>query len=321
MGKKGFTITELLVTIFIVGVVFSAAYITYIKLLKGFKSESEKISSQIENLVGLEILRLDLEHVGYGIPYNETKPVLEWNSTAKSLILRSTLNNTKQSTKGYAILKCNSGSFNISLDAREDSSANMTIITTENREFFDIASVSGSSIITSNTCSNGKVYIGFPLRNEVYSGSANDCDISRCERITYLLSNSSLIDRCNPNTFNLLRRVGVSSTGGEPVLNCVADWTITFDIDSNGNGVIDSGEENQQTLPSTNLEIRSKLKAINIYILVQEGRKDPEYTYSQATTCGSDKCVVVNGELLKLPSNYENYRWKPLIIKVKPMDL
>ncbi len=326
MNKKGFTITELLVTLFIVGVVLSAAYLTYIKLLKGFKSESEKISTQIESLIGLDILRLDLEHVGYGIPEDETAQIIYWDSTNKELILRTTLNNTNSKTRGYILAKCNGGTLEITYDGREDKTNNpyVVVIDTENKKFFDKGEIESTApdtiTLISKTCINKKIYIAFPVRDVVYNGAANGCSDSYCEQITYYLSNSNLIDRCNPNIYNLKRKVGTSSPG-EPILNCVADWTVTFDIDLDGNGVIDSGEENQTTLPATNGDIRSKLKAINVYILVQEGRYDLNYTFAQASDCGSNKCVIVNGELLKLPADYIHYRWKPLIIKVKPMDL
>ncbi len=324
MNKKGFTIVEVLVTLFILGLVLYTAYLTYIKLLKGFKSESEKISSQIESLVGLEILRLDLEHIGYGIPVNETNPIIAWDSSTKTLTIRSTLNNTNEITRGYLVAFCNSGNLEIRYDGRETASASfVSIMNSETKEYFDYGEISGIGISPdSGTCTSNKVYLAFPIRKEVAdnTGGANGCSVSRCELITYTLSNSNLIDRCNINTYNLIRRVGGSTTG-EPVLNCVADWALTFDIDTNGNGIIDSGEENQTTLPTSNSDIRTKLKAINVYILIQEGKYDPEYTYSQAVTCGSNMCVEVNGVNLTLPSDYENYRWKPLMIKVKPMNL
>ena len=329
MNKKGLSLIELLVAIFIVGVILGAAYFTYIKLLKGFKSESENISTQIENLVGLDILRLDLEHVGYGIPNNETSSLISWNTSSKSLTLRSTLNNTNAFTRGYLLLKCSSGSLNIRYDGREDTSTSnkfVSILNATTRNFFDKGEI-GTGLVSPKTasCSNNQIYIAYPVRKVVYDNTSNGCSVGYCEQITYELSNSDLISRCNPNTSNLIRRVGTSTSGGEPILNCVADWTLTFDIDDNGNGIIEASEQNKTDLHTltSNADIRSKLKAINVYILVQEGRYDPDFTYNQAVNCSSSsgKCVNVNGVLLGLPSGFEHYRWKPLMIKVKPMDL
>lgn len=332
-NKKGFTIAELLVTIFIIGVVLGAAYFTYIKLLKGFKSESSKIETQIENLVGLEILRLDLEHVGYGIPNDETSKIIDWDSSNKELTLKSTLNNTNSVTRGYLLAKCVGGTLEVTYDGREDTSATyVSVIDADTKNFFAKGEIqtSGSSKTIGNlvdlngnsvSCTIDKVYIAYPVRQNVYDGTANGCTDSLCEEISYTLSQYNLIDRCNANTSNLIRKIGPSATSGEPVLNCVADWKVTFDIDTNGDGVIGTGEFDQSSPPSSNGDIRSRLKAINIYILVQEGRYDPNYTYTQVVSCGSDKCVSLNGQQLKLPTGYEHYRWKPLMIKVKPMDL
>ena len=332
-NKKGFTIAELLVTIFIIGVVLGAAYFTYIKLLKGFKSESSKIETQIENLVGLEILRLDLEHIGYGIPNNETSKIIDWNGS--NLILRSTLNNTDSITRGYLLAKCVAGTLEVTYDGRENTSATyVSVIDADTKNFFAKGEIQTSGSIQTIglngkkvSCTLDKVYIAYPVRQNVYNGTANGCTDSLCEEISYTLSQANLINRCNVNTSNLIRKVGPSATSGEPVLNCVADFKVTFDLDTNGDGVIGTSEADQTSLPSTNGDIRNQLKAINIYILVQEGRYDPNFTYNQAVNCSATpgKCININNgnniQELQLPAGYEHYRWKLLMIKVKPMDL
>lgn len=64
---KGYSIIEVLITLFIVSLILSAAYFTYVSIFKSMKGESESVELQMEKIVGLELLRLDLEHVGYGI--------------------------------------------------------------------------------------------------------------------------------------------------------------------------------------------------------------------------------------------------------------
>jgi len=309
MNNKGLTLTELLVTIIIIIVVLGAAYLTYIKILKGFKRESENTATQIENIVGLEMLRLDLEHIGYGIPKDETAKIIEWDENNKILTLRMTLNNTNQQTRGYLIAQCDSSNklniLNITYDGREDrTNNNVIVIKAEDRKFFDKGTVSGSTITTSKTCEANKVYIAYPVSN-----NTNGCSLTNnyCEKITYKLSNENLIKRCNPNTYNLIRQVG--DGGGEPVLNCVADWIVTFDTTDND--------------LSTNDKIRANLKAVNVYILVQEGKYDREYTFNSPDLSGNsgDYKLTDDGQALKLPQDYQHYRWKVLKIKVKPMDL
>ncbi len=324
MSRKGVTLIELLVVLIIVGLILGAVYATYINLLKGFKKGTEATASEVENLVGLEVLRLDIEHMGYGLPDSESKPIVEWDSSSKRLVLRSTLNNTSESTIGYLIAKCESGELNIQIDGREDSSANyVSILQASSKDFLSKGTVSGSKISLPSgvSCSNGEIYIAFPVRDTVYNGSSNGCSVGLCEEIVYELSASNLISRCNVNTYNLVRRLGTSSTTGEPVLNCVADWKVTFDIDQNDNGILESTETDLSSPPSTNEDIRDKLKRVNIYLLVQEGRYDPDYTFSQVTNCGSNKCVAIGGIELKLPSGYENYRWKAIKLSVKPMGI
>jgi type IV pilus assembly protein PilW len=311
--NKGLTLVELLVTLFILGIVLAAAYFTYIHLLKGFKQESEEVSTQIESLVGLEILRLDLEHIGYGIASNETSPIVQWDENNKTLVLRSTLNNTNTSTRGYLILQCQDGSYTVKLDSREDkTNNNVSILKISDKSFV------ASGDFTGMSCSGNDLYIALPISN-----TSNSCSVGYCTQITYKLSSSNLIDRCNVNTYNLIRKVGTGNTGGEPVLNCVSDWTVKFDVDTDGNSKIDATEENQDTLPAANSDIRTKLKRINVYLLVQEGRYDPDFTFTNTVSCasGGGKCVSKYSIELKLPAGYEHYRWKFLKISVKPMDL
>jgi type IV pilus assembly protein PilW len=85
VNNKGITLIELLVVIFIFVLVIFTSYSLYLSLLKGSKQDIEISSFQMESLIGLEILRLDLEHIGYGIPSNETALVITWSETDKKL--------------------------------------------------------------------------------------------------------------------------------------------------------------------------------------------------------------------------------------------
>ncbi len=68
--QKGFTIVELLVVIVILLAVLSVTYSTTITQLGGFKRQTKTAEIQMENLIGLELLRYDIEMAGYGLPYD-----------------------------------------------------------------------------------------------------------------------------------------------------------------------------------------------------------------------------------------------------------
>ena len=67
--QAGFTMVELLITMVVFVFVMAAASQIFSGLLTQFKQQSKISETNVEGLVGLEILRQDLEHVGYGLPW------------------------------------------------------------------------------------------------------------------------------------------------------------------------------------------------------------------------------------------------------------
>lgn len=347
--KKGLTIVELLVTMFILVLVLSVAHLTYTHLLKGFKSGSLEETTEIAQLVGIEILRLDLEHIGYGIPKDEDNKIIEvtetdltkrWNSNEK-LIVRSSLNNTNEETRGWLFIEVDdTGNAQVISDGREkkSNSVNIVLIDSETKNliannsacsnptsateaYFSISidNTTGEIAGLNQTCiypsSGKKYYLGFPIDTSI----TDACNISYCNKIEYNLSLSPS-EFCNKDTKNLKRTVGDSN--GEPIIECVADWKVTVDLDTDGDGKVDTYDT---TFPMTNDNIRKQLKLINVYILVQIGKKKPDFSFNKTKPCGTYTCiddpVVDRGIYLVLPNNYQNYKWKVIKLSVKPMNL
>lgn len=304
-NKKGFTIIEILVTLIIVALLLSAAYFTYIKIFGSYKEESESIEQQLEKVVGFELLRLDLEHIGYGVAYDATDKIIEWNNTQHILTIRSTLNNTNQSTFGWIL--CANGS--LINDERKDTSNNNIV-------FIDTLTGLYNSVVTSLTCPSIGVYIGFPI-----STNANSCQVgstNTCNTITYRKTNSNLPAHCNPNTFDLLRAVNGGS--GNPFLHCIVDFVVTFDLDTDNDGTADSFGQNQPAIDTNgngqidNSEIRAQLKRINFYAVMQEGGLNADYVYPSSS-------ISIDGITFNLPANYQHYRWKAIKISVRPTGM
>jgi type II secretory pathway pseudopilin PulG len=70
MREKGFTLIELLIatTIFIIAIAAIARL--FITTAGQFKQQSKMTETYIEGMIGLEQLRLDIGHAGYGLPWN-----------------------------------------------------------------------------------------------------------------------------------------------------------------------------------------------------------------------------------------------------------
>jgi prepilin-type N-terminal cleavage/methylation domain-containing protein len=67
--NAGFTLIELLITMVIFILVIAAGSQIFTGLLTQFKQQSKIAETNIEGVVGLEILRQDIEHAGYGLPW------------------------------------------------------------------------------------------------------------------------------------------------------------------------------------------------------------------------------------------------------------
>ena len=83
--ESGFTLIELLITMVVFVLVIAAASGIFTELLTQFKQQSKIAETNIEGIVGLDMLRRDIEHAGYGLPwggliaYNEAASAPESN--------------------------------------------------------------------------------------------------------------------------------------------------------------------------------------------------------------------------------------------------
>lgn len=71
-GSAGFTLAELLVSLFIVSVMMGAIFSSFTTLTRSFKIETKTTEAQIESVLSLDLLRYDLESAGYGLPEGTT---------------------------------------------------------------------------------------------------------------------------------------------------------------------------------------------------------------------------------------------------------
>jgi prepilin-type N-terminal cleavage/methylation domain-containing protein len=68
--QSGFTLIELMVTMVIFVLTIAAASRIFTGLLTQFKQQSKIAESNIEGVVGLDMLRKDIAHAGMGLPWN-----------------------------------------------------------------------------------------------------------------------------------------------------------------------------------------------------------------------------------------------------------
>jgi len=69
-SQRGFTLVELMVTMVVFLLTITAAANIFSSLLNQFKQQSKIAETNIEGLVGLQMMRSDIEQAGYGLPYD-----------------------------------------------------------------------------------------------------------------------------------------------------------------------------------------------------------------------------------------------------------
>jgi len=67
--QSGFSLVELIITMTVFVMAIAAATSIFVPMLTQFKQQSKIAESQVERLVGLDILRKDIEQAGFGMPW------------------------------------------------------------------------------------------------------------------------------------------------------------------------------------------------------------------------------------------------------------
>lgn len=148
---------------------------------------------------------------------------------------------------------------------------------------------------------------------------------------------TTMPSRCNPGTGILYKAViinSLASNGGGrteyPLLDCVGDMQVIFDMQDPGDANKTMTVDTLDTLTAE--DIRSRLKSIRVYLLVQEGGKDMSYSYpysdSNNVISVSDGRTPSLGRTFKVADmvsffgpEWNRYRWKVYSVVGQPYNL
>ncbi len=330
MNNRGFSLIELLISMVIMIFLLMMTTFTFQKVTQRSKSSSSGIISRGEHINALELIRLDLEHIGFGIAdikadgNDNNIQFINWDAANNSLLMISTLKNSEPDTYGWVVANYDgpTSSYIPVSDRRKTTGQETLWIDTDGR-YVDT---------TSNPPKDGFIYIGYPYDNDFTpSGSPSQ----PYNQVEYRLSASQTLEACNSNTLNLIRAVdGSVSTGGSPALNCIAGFAVEFAWDDNQDGDLDDtilgDKERYYTggLPTgdgATIEIRDKLYYTTLYLLAQVGKQDRTYTYQgyKSPPTGNQITFTVDGHDVQFTTNFDfstqlddfrTYHWR--VIKI-----
>ena len=334
IGRKAYTLVELLVVLVIFLVEGTILFYLLIKALRWTSITAGSVKQQLSVDVNTDLLVFDLKHAGYGISRDESKLVIEYYATNKTLYVRSTLNPFKPSQPvGFQI--CNGTT--LILASEFDSSWPYCIWFDLNRLPLNDGNPTGCNC-SDNSSSDFAIAYAVDNTTSCKGSSIWCCNSSNCTTKQWFLntntSSSSFPKQCLNETKVLSVELKAYT---RPIINCVSDWNIWFAIDEDLDGTTDLwlNEIPYTDIVETNADLQNKLKLIKIYMLVQTSYvPDSKFDFCNAPGincnsphCSSDSIEVdtlkdSNGTVhyicLKHPSNpiWNHYHWKVIEINV-----
>ena len=175
------------------------------------------------------------------------------------------------------------------------------------------------------------VYLVYGINKPDNTTSSESAPFNRVDYRLYPGSDTE--SECAVGTYTLGRAVMRQSDGvmySYPLLHCVADFQLGFGLDNNTDGKIDTWTQDITTL-TTAKDVRDQLKQVRVYILVQNGTKDKDYNYPNASIPVGEK-ITIDGNTFKVGriepgfdlttiTDYKHYHWKLIKLVVEPKNL
>jgi len=359
--EKGFSFIELLVVVVIMGFVMAAGSDMFVSLLRGYKQQSKVAETNIEGIIGLELLRRDIESAGYGLPWvipsgttyqeaTNATAALYNDSTANAP--RALLSGFDASGRAYLVVKAVNLGMNDTCvkwtnlfisgvtatttpwdPSTEDLDDNDRVIVispgataTNSRS---LSGPSGSAI--SLLRMSGVSAFADPNEARIVYGIAPDDGTNPLRmpfnRADYYVSTAAVPGRCATGTGVLTKAIVSQSNGGFdvlPLLDCVADMQVVTYLDTNGDGSGDTSSNGLSVAYATTAQtIRDQLKEVHVYILAHEGQRDTSYVHSSGTMLVGESAAL--GRSFNLTTlgdpKWQNYRWKVYTLIVRPNNL
>ena len=360
LNQKGVSFIELLIVMTLVVIVLMMNTDTLGVIFRQSRQQTQAVGAQMDRIVGLEILRTDIEHAGFGLPwsfqgainYNEAtgSPQNTYNDAPsdppRPLVSGNNLSTFTLNNSDYLVIKSTAVGTN-------ETSQQWTYITGGQQPH-----VWGSNDLTNGdrvTVMWPRSITGFTKELVMdganffttYSSSAFPAAFSPNVNATttryviygvdpdtnlrmpfnradyYIQRPASMPQACAPNTGVLYKATinqGNGARNPDPLVDCVADMQVIYRLDTNNDGTIDSTVEDISGL--TAQQIREQLKEVRVYILSHEGQKDSAFKYSNGTVTVGEFGL---GRTFNLSSiigaGWENYRWKVSVLVVRPRNL
>lgn len=315
LNQKGVSFIELLVVMTLVVIVLMMNTDTLGVIFRQSRQQTQAVGAQMDRIVGLEILRTDLEHAGFGLPWSFQGAISYLEATGSP---QNTYNDAPSNAPRAIVSDNNPASF--TLNNSDYLVIKSTIVGTNqtSQQWTYITGGQQPHVWGSNDLSNGdKVTVVAPknvtsFNKELvmdganffttYSSTAFPAEYSPTagtirfviygvdpdtnlrmpfNRADYYIQRpASIPQACAPNT-GILYKATVNQGNGalnpDPLIDCVADMQVIYRLDTNNDGTIDSVVDTISGL--TAQQIREQLREVRVYILSHEGQRDSAFRF------------------------------------------
>jgi len=389
-GKAGYTLVELLVVMLIFAIVMSLISVSFARIVRSSGLLMKSAETDTGDLIGLELMRTDLELAGFGLPWKVFSSFLETDNADKLLVdncpgcagaraalyddhndlaseppaptpyrigddvgfngsdylvLKGTALGNSEASRSWCYLNYSSGTTLIKPSLSEPElrlgKKTRTIVlkagVAGGAPTRELVMSSGTFTLTFNAplapeflpkenSDNYLVYgvapegsssvLAFPFNRADYYISRPDEMSPICNKATGILY-KTVTNHTSPRTYSY-----------NPILGCVADMQVVLYMDTNSDGEIDYHPQPEDHV-FTPQELREQLKEIRVYILAQQGKKDPQYRYAaDSIVVGDPELDLSIGRLWSesamrstFGADWRNYHWKLYTIVVQPKNL
>lgn len=373
-SRDGFSLIEMIIVMAIFMGIIIISSEAFNKIVSVSSQQTTSSESDVQGVVGLEILRSDLEHAGYGLPWilgfvgdfaeavsvslapgtnaqdfndanSDTTATGDTNKVPRAiqagtstvdgrdyLVIKSILAGMNDTVKKWSYVEGVGTDSLIKTWGSNDFATNDTerVVTLDSRTKRLIASDTSNFFYT--VSSPKAPPAGFQPINEsdvyiVYGVSGTANLKVPYNRVDYYVKRpttaSDMPTRCAPGTGILYKGIMSHSDGDfveHPLVECVADLQVVFDLDTNGDGEPDTPLDDLS--PYSAKQIREELKAIKIYLVTHEGGRDRNFTYSsQQLVVGEGNGRSLDLAALVGSNDYKHYRWKTYKLTVIPKNI
>jgi hypothetical protein len=339
-GQKGVSFIELLIVMTLVVIVLTMNTDTFGVIFRQSRQQTQAVGAQMDRVVGLEILRTDLEHAGYGLPwafqnpntitYNEAAdpPENSYNDCSGSapcalprallsgddvgfnnsdyLVIKSPIVGTSEPSQRWTYIVGGSARTWGSNDLETSQKIVAIRPRTAGGASKELVMDASDNFFTSYPPTGD-----FAVNGAVIYGVSPDTIINLrmpFNRADYYVKRpdepEKEIPQCALFT-GVLYKATVNHNGGGmnemPLIDCVADMQVIYRLDTNNNGTIDSTVNNISGL--TAQQVREQVKEVRVYIVSHEGQKDQSFKYRNSTiTVGEIFGGILFGSTFNLSS-------------------